>query len=91
MGELDSWFEDHEDLNVFYGPREDSESAEQAFEELMATFGDGDMKFNRAEKIWLRRVEGEEALEFFDGEYEAGWVVGTKDNGVPAWEIEVYL
>jgi hypothetical protein len=50
----------------------------------------------RARKVWMRRVEGQEAEEFFEGDYESGWMeVGHRPlnaeqraNLTPMWKVE---
>ena len=50
----------------------------------------------RAVKVWMRRVEGEEAAEFFEGESDAGWLEeayrplndAQKANLTPMWKVE---
>lgn len=93
MGELATWIEDREDSTVFYGPRDDGETPRRAFEDLRATYGDDDWEMHRTEHIWLVHIDGDQALDFFDGEYESGWVICRKgtDGAIPAWEIEVTL
>ncbi len=87
----DCWFEDHEDPCVFYGPREEPETAEEAFKNLVAEQGDV-ASLRGAEKVWMQYISGEKALEFFDGEYEEGWIVcGEAPAALPAWKIEVEL
>lgn len=50
----------------------------------------------RVRKVWMRRVSGQEAEEFFEGEYETGWIEVTyrplnaaqRAHLEPMWKVE---
>jgi hypothetical protein len=43
-----------------------------------------------AVRVFMRRVEGREADEFFSGEYESGWIECDRDDSSaePWWKVE---
>lgn len=48
----------------------------------------------RARKVWLCPIAGEQAAEFFDGEFDSGWIEVTPTNDaqranlIRMWKVE---
>jgi hypothetical protein len=50
----------------------------------------------RARRVWMRAIDGQEAEEFFDGDFDTGWVevshrplnAAQRANLTPMWKVE---
>lgn len=86
------WAEDFSEPSIHYGPRREGEAAKLAEVDLVAETGMDPLEYERFETkaIWMRRIEGEEADEFFEGEFDGGWVHCHESHreAKPFWSIE---
>lgn len=44
----------------------------------------------RARRVYMRRIEGEEAESFFEGDHDSGWLECDKAvaGAIPMWKVE---